>query len=481
VLVSAVLGAVLIPSGALAATTPFDSSGTYTVPANVTIVTAEVIGGGGGGGGGAALAGGGGGGSGQVNNYYFPVVPGDVCTFTVGQGGAPGPAGTTGTAGGATFIECHNGFGTAQGGGGGGGATTGVGGTGGAGGIVSGTAGSPGSTAPNCATSAPGGAGGGSGPGAGGAGGDGGCTQGSAGTAGTGGRVTITDVPSPTLSVDKTASPSSRPAPGGAFTFTIAVHNTSTVQVDITSITDDIYGNVGSGGQTANTCPALIGAGLAPDQTLTCSFTGNFTGTAGSAQTDIATVQARDAYTRVASDDDAATVTLTPACTRTVTGYVPGAVSIRSGEVVCFENATVGGAVTVQPGGSFRSTASTFSGAITSTGAQEFRLCGSTVGGSVKVQNSTGPVRIGDDDDDCASSTLRSGLTVSGNTGGYEVTGNQIAGTTTIVNNTSDPGEESEVKNNRISPSLNCSGNTPPPTGGGNTTSGAKTGQCTLL
>jgi hypothetical protein len=168
-------------------------------------------------------------------------------------------------------------------------------------------------------------------------------------------------------------------------------------------------------------------------------------------------------------------------CTRMVTGHVPGAVSIRSGEVVCFQNATVGGAVTVQPGGSFRSTGSTFSGAITSTGAKEFRLCGSTVGGTVKVQSSTGPVQIGDDDANCAPNTLRSGLTVSGNAGGYEVTGNQIAGTTTIANNASGPGEESEVKNNRMSSSLNCSGNTPPPTGGGNTTSGGKTGQCSGL
>lgn len=181
------------------------------------------------------------------------------------------------------------------------------------------------------------------------------------------------------------------------------------------------------------------------------------------------------------SANEAASLVPAPPCSRTISGWYGSAVTVRSGEVVCFENATVGGSVTVQPGGSVRATGSTFNGSITSTGAQQFRLCGSTVAGTVKVQSSTGPVQIGDDDANCAPNTLRSGLTVSGNTGGYEVTGNQITGTTTIANNTSETGEESEVKNNRMSSSLNCSGNTPPPTGGGNTTSGAKTGQCALL
>jgi hypothetical protein len=91
-------------------------------------------------------------------------------------------------------------------------------------------------------------------------------------------------------------------------------------------------------------------------------------------------------------------------------------------------------------------------------------------------------VRIGDDDAGCPGNTLRNTLTVTSNTGGYEIWNNQISGATTVSSNTStDPGEESEIKANRISSSLACVGNTPPPTGGGNTTSGAKTGQCTLL
>jgi hexosaminidase len=171
-----------------------------------------------------------------------------------------------------------------------------------------------------------------------------------------------------------------------------------------------------------------------------------------------------------------------PACTRTINGYFPGSVTVASGEIVCIVNATVGGAVTVRPGGSLRVESSTINGAITSTGASQLRLCGSTLVGAVKAQSSTGPVQIGDDDDGCAANTLRSGLTVTGNTGGYEVTGNTITGTTTISSNTSaDPGEESEIKNNQVGSWLNCTGNAPPPTGGGNTAGSGKTGQCALL
>jgi hypothetical protein len=135
----------------------------------------------------------------------------------------------------------------------------------------------------------------------------------------------------------------------------------------------------------------------------------------------------------------------------------------------------------VQSGGSLRAANSTFNGAITSSGASQFRLCGSTVGGALRIQNSPGRVQVGDADLNCAGNTLRSILAVTGNTGGFEIYNNEIAGTTTITSNTSGPGEESDVTDNRMSNSLNCSGNTPPPTGGNNTTRGVKTGQCTLL
>jgi hypothetical protein len=290
--------------------------------------------------------------------------------------------------------------------------------------------------------------------------------------------VTLTDVV-PTITVDKSASPVTRPEPGGTFTFTVVVKNDSSAEsVTLTSLTDDVYGDLNGQG-TCATGSVLAASG----GTYSCSFTKLFTGNAGAAQTDTITAGAKDDENNTASDTDDATIALTaPPCTRTISGYYGGAVTVASGEIVCFVNATIGGAVTVQSGGSLRASNSTFNGSVTSTGGREFRLCGSTVGGVARVQNSTGIVRIGDDDAGCAPNTLRSTLTVTGNTGGYEIWNNQITGVTTVSSNTStDPGEESEIKANRISSSLACVGNTPPPTGGGNTTSGAKTGQCTLL
>jgi hypothetical protein len=172
----------------------------------------------------------------------------------------------------------------------------------------------------------------------------------------------------------------------------------------------------------------------------------------------------------------------TEPCTRTISGFYAGSVTVRAGEVACFQGATVGGAVTVQPGGILRASDSTFNGAITSTGARRFRLCNSIVSGPVRVQSSTGPVQVGDEDDLCSGNDLRSALTVTGNTGGYVVMANAIGGATTVSNNTSSgPGEEFEVAYNRIRSSLSCTGNSPPPVGISNTTVGAKTGQCAAL
>ena len=55
--------------------------------------------------------------------------------------------------------------------------------------------------------------------------------------------ITLTDVP-PTVTVDKSALPTSRVAPGGTFTFTVVVTNTSAEAATITSLTDDVYGDL---------------------------------------------------------------------------------------------------------------------------------------------------------------------------------------------------------------------------------------------
>ncbi|MEX2587071.1 MAG: hypothetical protein WD602_03635 [Actinomycetota bacterium] len=118
----------------------------------------------------------------------------------------------------------------------------------------------------------------------------------------------------PTVAVDKTADPTSQPEPGGTFTFNVEVTNTGVNDVTITSLTDDVYGDLldpANPDVENNTCPALDGTTLAPDESTTCSFDGEFTGSSGDAETDTVTVTVEDEFGQEATDDDDATVTLT--------------------------------------------------------------------------------------------------------------------------------------------------------------------------
>jgi uncharacterized repeat protein (TIGR01451 family) len=116
--------------------------------------------------------------------------------------------------------------------------------------------------------------------------------------------VTITAVP-PTITSTKTASPTSRPEPGGTFTFTFSVTNTGPNPVTITSLVDNVYGDLNGRGTCA------VGAVLATGATYTCTFSGNFFGNAGGAQTDVITVTARDNLGQTVTSQSQATVTLT--------------------------------------------------------------------------------------------------------------------------------------------------------------------------
>ena len=116
--------------------------------------------------------------------------------------------------------------------------------------------------------------------------------------------VKVTDV-KPTITVDKTAKPGSRPEPGGTFTFTVVVTNTSIEDVEITSLVDDQFGNLNGTGTCAT------GSTLAPGGTYTCTFTGTVSGNAGLSHTNVVTAKAVDDEQNQATDDDDATVTLT--------------------------------------------------------------------------------------------------------------------------------------------------------------------------
>lgn len=146
----------------------FTASGTWDVPAGVTLIGISAWAGGGGGGAASTYGGGGGGGGAiEVTAVTVPVTPGETITVTVGAGGAAGAAG------GDTVIVGSFGTGTVLGGSAGVDGTVLGQGAGGAGGAATG------------ATYAGGAGGGGGGLVAYGGGGGGGAGTGSAGSAGT--------------------------------------------------------------------------------------------------------------------------------------------------------------------------------------------------------------------------------------------------------------------------------------------------------
>jgi len=113
-----------------------------------------------------------------------------------------------------------------------------------------------------------------------------------------------------TIQVDKSASPVSRPQPGGSFTFTVSVTNNGSQSVVITSIVDDVHGNLNGRGSCAT--GATLTASPGPGNVYTCSFSVDFTGNTGASQTDKVTVTAVDpAGTSVTDTSDGVTISIT--------------------------------------------------------------------------------------------------------------------------------------------------------------------------
>ncbi|HEY3208338.1 MAG TPA: S8 family serine peptidase, partial [Actinomycetota bacterium] len=117
--------------------------------------------------------------------------------------------------------------------------------------------------------------------------------------------VTVTNV-DPSITVTKTASPTSVDEPGGSVTFTVEVKNTSvaTDPVTLTSLTDSIHGNLNGQG-TCSTSGTIN-----PGTTYSCSFTATVSGNANDSETDTATANVKDDEGSTASGQDDATVTV---------------------------------------------------------------------------------------------------------------------------------------------------------------------------
>ncbi|MGH7745796.1 MAG: Ig-like domain-containing protein [Candidatus Dormibacteria bacterium] len=161
-----------------------------------------------------------------------------------------------------------------------------------------------------------------------------------------------------------------------------------------------------------------------------------------------------------------------------------GGLVVANGQSVCVTG-VVNGGVTVQRGGALFVSASIINGGITATGATAFEVCASTVNGALNVSASTGFVEIGDGADDgfppCLGNIVTSGITLSGNSAGYEVGGNTASTSSAVSSNigTGPTVEDKtpEIEGNHFS-SLSCSGNVPAPVDGGQVNTGTKSGQC---
>lgn len=136
-----------------------------------------------------------------------------------------------------------------------------------------------------------------------------------------GGTSTVTFVntrsASPGITVVKSANPTTRPEPGGTFTFTVRVTNNSSQSVVITSITDDVHGNLDGRGS----CDA--GQTIAAGATYTCAFSVEFTGDSGDSETDRVTVVVTDPGGRTGTGvSDGITIRITDAGTAPVRGPI---------------------------------------------------------------------------------------------------------------------------------------------------------------
>ena len=131
--------------------------------------------------------------------------------------------------------------------------------------------------------------------------------------------VTRTGV-APTVTVDKTANPTTVSEFGGPVTYTVVVTNTSAESVTLTSLVDDQFGNldqddVGNHSWTSSTCDTggrSAASNAGDTDTYTCTFTANVpAGAPGSTHVDVVTVVVTDDDDVTATDNDDATVTRT--------------------------------------------------------------------------------------------------------------------------------------------------------------------------
>ena len=154
-------------------------------------------------------------------------------------------------------------------------------------------------------------------------------------------------------------------------------------------------------------------------------------------------------------DPQIAWLRLTPACTRRVAGLHLGSLEVTTG-TLCLDGALQLGPVTVRPGARVQVRDSSVLGALTATGAAGVTVCGSQLVGAVRVERSTGPVRVGAAE--CTPNVIVGAVRLDDNTGGTVVAGNRITGVLTCTGNAPLPSNEG-VPNQVVGPRLaQCAG-----------------------
>lgn len=150
-------------------------------------------------------------------------------------------------------------------------------------------------------------------------------------------------IPPVTLTVFKTASPTSLPEPGGPVTFSVAVTNSSSVAaVELTNLVDDVHGDLAGRGSCE--LPQQLAAG----DSYRCSFSADVIGSGGTEERDTVTA------TAVASGDGDE-VTAQASAVVTLVGDAPAlAVSKRPDRFVAAAGEEVTFGVTVTNGSASR-------------------------------------------------------------------------------------------------------------------------------
>lgn len=183
-----------------------------------------------------------------------------------------------------------------------------------------------------------------------------------------------------------------------------------------------------------------------------------------------------------ANESVAITAFVPPPCTQTLSGDVPGPVTVSSGQSLCITNARVARAVTVSPGGLLTIANSKLAGGLSADAPAFFSLCGSdlslppTPSVVLRVVNAVNPPRIGDPAGGCAGNRIAGHVQIVDNLAAVTFRSNIVSHNLTITGN--GPGT-ALVAGNTVIGTLACTGNDPAPANGGQANTAAfKTGQC---